>query len=280
MFILNPKWLYIKLISLFGVSIINKSLGEVFSEWYSNYPTLGKLEDLVVKLPTKTWKIDFEFMEDFVSELEQAKMRELEAYLQATGIQDYTLTSEEQKVLADFESERFEWRGFSIWELFEIKTSKKRFDANKIEIQDNGYPYIVRTALNNGIRWYIVEDQEFLNEGNTISFWQDTATMFYQDKPYFTGDKIKIVTSKVSNFRKQNAQFFITVMMKAFSLFSWGRSSFNVKIIENQVISLPKKNNNPDYEMMEIFISAIQKLVVRDMVEYVERKMGTVKEFN
>ena len=27
----------------------------------------------------------------------------------------------------------------------------------------------------------------------TISFEQDTATIFYQEKPYFTGDKIKVI---------------------------------------------------------------------------------------
>ena len=46
---------------------------------------------------------------------------------------------------------------------------------------------------NNGQKGFINEDESFLNDGNTISFGQDTATMYYQEFPYFTGDKIKIV---------------------------------------------------------------------------------------
>ena len=48
---------------------------------------------------------------------------------------------------------------------------------------------------NNGQKGFINEDESFLNDGNTISFGQDTATMYYQEFPYFTGDKIKIVKS-------------------------------------------------------------------------------------
>ena len=57
-----------------------------------------------------------------------------------------------------------EWEMFRIGELFEINNKKKRFDANKVQIEEVGFPYVVRTALNNGIRGYINEDEEFLNE--------------------------------------------------------------------------------------------------------------------
>ena len=102
--------------------------------------------------------------------------------------------------------------------------------------------------------------------------------MFYQEKPYFTGDKIKIVKSKDNKFNKQNAQFFITSMSKSFSSFTWGSSSFNVNIIENQQIQLPIKDNKPDYKTMETFISAIQKLVIKDVVLYADEKIDTTKK--
>ncbi len=119
----------------------------------------------------------------------------------------------------------------------------------------------MRSSLNNGVRGYINEDEQFLNDGNTISFGQDTATMFYQEKSYFTGDKIKIVKSKNNKLNKLNAQFFIAIMTKSFSTFSWGGSSFNVKIIGDQLMKLPTQNQQPNYAIMETFISAIS---VRD----------------
>lgn len=113
-------------------------------------------------------------------------------------------------------------------------------------------------SSNNGQKGFINEDEHFLNDGNTISFGQDTATMFYQEKPYFTGDKIKILKSKDKRFNKKNAQFFILTMSKAFSSFSWGASSFNVKIIESQKIQLPIKNGKIDFKFMESFIAEFE----------------------
>jgi len=143
--------------------------------------------------------------------------------------------------------------------LFDVQTSKKRFDANKVEVMKIGqYPYVVRQGGNNGQKGFINEGKSFLNPGNTISFGQDTATMFYQEKPYFTGDKVKILIPKDDRFRKNNAQFFISAMRKAFSTFSWGSSSFNVNIIKNQLLTLPVKHGTIDFDFMECFIAELE----------------------
>ena len=120
-----------------------------------------------------------------------------------------------------------EWGKYRIDDLFKIQTSAKRFDANKVNIIENGrYPYVVRTSSNNGQKGFLDENESFLNAENTISFGQDTATIFYQEKPYFTGDKIKVLVPKVYKFNKKNAQFFLASMNIAFSKFSWGSSRF------------------------------------------------------
>lgn len=163
--------------------------------------------------------------------------------------------------------------------MFEILTYKKRFDANKVELVENcGHPYVVRTSSGNGQKGFIDEDEIYLNDGNTISFGQDTATMYYQEVPYFTGDKVKILKSKLSRFGKTNAQFFLATMRNSFQNFTWGSSSFNVSIIANQKIQLPlTKNNEIDYATMETFIKAVEKLVIKDVVLYADSKIETTK---
>ena len=161
------------------------------------------------------------------------------------------------------------WGEFKLGELFEINTYKKRFDANKVDVLENGkHPYVVRTSSNNGIKGYINEDERYLNEGNTISFGQDTATMFYQEKEYFTGDKIKILKSKFSRFNKKNAQFFILTMTKSFSSFSWGSSSFSVKILENVKVQLPIKNQKIDFDFIENFIAELEAERINKLETY------------
>lgn len=119
------------------------------------------------------------------------------------------------------------------------------FDAKKVAIIENrGHPYIVRQSTENGRKGNIDEPIKYLNPGNTISFGQDTATMFYQEKPYFTGDKIKILRPKYAKFGKNNAQFFLSTMRKAFCSFAWGSSRFNVETLKKQMLMYsPRKLN-------------------------------------
>ena len=161
------------------------------------------------------------------------------------------------------------WGEYKLGDLFDVASYTKRFDANKVVIKEKGeYPYIVRTSINNGQKGYIDEDHQYLNEGNTIAFGQDTATMFYQEKPYFTGDKIKVLKPKLDRFNKNNAQFFLVAMRKPFELFSWGTSSYNVEIIKKQRIVLPVRDNKIDFDFMESFVAELEAQRVAELSAY------------
>lgn len=287
-FSLIPKFIISENIGLF-ISVSMFYLIHNFG--YENMCLWSKIKDDKIKLPIKDENlgddlenIDFKFMEDFIAELEAQRIAELEAYLITTNLKDYNLTTDEKQALKDFEN--LKWQEFKIQDLFSIKSYKKRFDANKVTLINNGgFPYIVRTALNNGLKGFIDEDDIYLNSGNTISFGQDTATIFYQENPYFTGDKIKILEAKFNKFYKNNAQFFITSMNKSFLKFSWGSSSFSEKIINNQSILLPIKNknlqndiNNINFNFIENFIKAIEKLVIKDVVDFADEKISLTKK--
>lgn len=243
---------------------------------YSRHWKIAKNSKIL--LPTKNGKIDFDFMESFIAELDAQRIAELDAYLTVAGLKDYELTDEEQIALDKYNS--IVWDDYKLEDIFDVKSYKKRFDANKINILDKGkHPYVVRTAYNNGIRGYINEEEEYLNPGNTISFGQDTATMWYQEIPYFTGDKIKILESKLEDFRKENAHFIITAMLKPFKKFSWGASSFSVKIIKSQKVKLPVNNDGGiDFTYMETLTQAIKKLVIKDVVLYADKKIAVTKK--
>lgn len=274
---LTPKPIFIKWSEKIAIFLMTNIWR--FVSMYDGQQGGYKLDDIKnhkIKLPiTQNGEIDFDFMESFVAELEAERVAELEAYLAAASLKDYELTADELSALSKFEN--YNWGEFGIGDLFEIKTSKKRFDANKIKF-GGLYPYVVRTSINNGIRGYITENTDFLNEKNTISFGQDTATMFYQKSEYFTGDKIKVFKLKDYELNSKIANFFISVMTKAFSNFSWGSSSFNVKILNEVKILLPlNKNGEIDFEFMNNFIKAIEKLVIKDVVLYADNKIKATK---
>ena len=230
-----------------------------------------------ILLPTKNGEIDFEFMDAYISELEEERISELAAYLKVSGLDNYELSSDEKQALEKFEQRVDSWNLFKIQSVFDVKSSKKRFDANKVEILHQGYPYVVRMSSDNGVKGYLKQDEEFLNQGNTIAFGQDTATMFYQENPYFTGDKIKILECKYNKFDKINAMFLISAMKKSFSTFSWGANSFSEKAINTQEIQLPTKNDEIDFSYMNTLISAVQKLVIKDVVLWADKKIYATK---
>jgi len=270
----NDKQNYSKEVMMFLATAMQLSTAGKFS--YGKKLRSSKSLDLKILLPTKNNAIDFDFMEEFIAEIEAERVAEIEAYLTAAGFKDTELTAEEAAAL---NKDDVEWREYRLGDLFEIKSYKKRFDANKTTlVEGTGHPYIVRQGHSNGQKGYIDEDIKFLNEGNTISFGQDTATAFYQEKPYFTGDKIKILKLKSDKFSKLNALFFITAVNKAFSDFSWGASSYNIDTIKSQKLLLPTKNNSIDFDFMEHFIRAIEKEIIRGVVEFGEKKSAAYRE--
>ena len=137
---------------------------------------------------------------------------------------------------------------FALGDVFEIYSPKKRFNANTVQFGGK-YPYVARGSSNNGIRGYITEDVQYLSPAKSLSFGQDTATVFYQPDAYFTGDKIKVMVLRNHELNDKLAQYFITVITKAFSTFAWGQSSFNEKILKATKIVLPvAESPDPDHE--------------------------------
>ena len=285
---------------LFIMTSINKATNGLYS--YSNQYRMKAFDNTIIKLPvTSSGEIDWQYMQERIAELEH--------YLVASGLNDYELTEEDKSILAtelfngddatELPSEngcRKEARKFRVGDLFEVKTPVKKFNASSVEITDKiGHPYVVRSSTNNGIRGYINEDEKYLNEGNTFSFGQDTATIFWQEKPFFTGDKIKILKPKFA-CNSEIANYIMNGIAMAFCYFSWGTQSFKVSVIEDAELLLPIQTdtaNNPiinpentyhpegyipDWSFMEKYIRAVEKVVIKDVVDWKDEEIKKTKE--
>lgn len=270
-----------KEIQLYMVSALYKSLKPLYS--WGNSISKQKIQNDFVSLPTLNNELAFSYMENYIKALEAERIETLEAYLTVTNLRDYHLTKNDEKVLdkfaklSDTKSRVEESEVFQLSQVFNLSSSKKKFNANMIEFGGK-FPYVARGDSNNGIRGYITESEEFLNTANTISFGQDTATMFYQKEPYFTGDKIKVLRTKEVELDRYKALYLITSLRKSFSTFSWGSSSFNEKVLKETDVKLPIKNNQIDYTFMSDFVRAVEKLVIKDLVIWADKKIAATKE--
>ena len=105
--------------------------------------------------------------------------------------------------------------------------------------------------------------------------------MFYQPSPYFTGDKIKILTPKKFNLNRYIALYYIVATKKILKTFSWGSTSFKVENLENIEVEVPICDLNdfmPDTHFMETLIKALEKLVIKDAVNWKNKQIEAIKE--
>lgn len=177
------------------------------------------------------------------------------------------------------------FKEFRIGDIFFINKTNGVYNAINTKIYEsrvvNAYPYVVRTSKNNGERGYIIGEEDKLNKGNTISFAQDTAEIFYRCEPYYTGDKIKVLELKDETICLTDsiAMYLISVMKKAFSTFRWGTSSFDVKVLTDVLIKLPiTEVEEIDWDFMDKSMRALEKVVIADVVKYKDRVIQTTKE--
>ncbi|EMF2449841.1 restriction endonuclease subunit S, partial [Campylobacter upsaliensis] len=177
------------------------------------------------------------------------------------------------KLEKDFKQNGGKWREFKLGELFEVSSSKKIFHANQITIYNdeipNSYPYVVRSTRNNGVRGYLCENRKYLNPANTLSFAQDTFSVFYQEKPYFTGNKVKVLTPKFKPFTKIHALFFASIYQKVLETFTWGVGSTEDDI-KDIVISLPVLNEQIAFNYMESYIKELEAERLQELEAYLK----------
>lgn len=270
---------------LFLVTCINK-VTKNNQYGFSNMLSSTKVKPIKIQVPvTATGALDTDYMASYVRKIEASYVRKIEAYLSILGYKsmaDVKLTEHEQKLLAGGIQAQPTSK-FRVGDLFDVLASNSKINALAIKKisalpKSNLVPYVVRTSLNNGIKGYIDIQQYQLNDANTFSFAQDTAEIFYQTKPYVTGDKIKVLVPKNKSNYKQ-ALFLLTAIRKSFSLFQWGSSSFSENVIKLTYIILPvTSSGDPDWQFMEDYITAIEKLKVLKLKQFLDHKLDLYQQ--
>ena len=135
--------------------------------------------------------------------------------------------------------------------------------------------FVTAGETDEGISARIGNDVEIFSANTT------TIDMFgsakYRNYQYGADDHVAVVhTEHLSKF----ASIFVTSAIHKSShtgKFDYSRN-FYAKDADELLILLPTKNGEPDYSSMETFISAIQKLVIKDVVLYTDKKICATKD--
>ncbi|GIM54837.1 type II restriction enzyme [Capnocytophaga cynodegmi] len=233
---------------------------------YENMCSWAKIENTKISLPTKNGEIDFDFMENFISQLE--------AYLLVTGLKDYTLTTAEQQALADFQNGKIQWGTYRFEEIFDnIKQGRRLKKDDQIA---GDIPFVMAGVTNTGVVNYISNPvASFTKNSITIDIF---GNAFYRNYDFGAGDDTGVYWNAKTELSKEVMLFLTKASEKALEgKFSYGKKLRSSQSLKLQMM-LPSQNNAPNYDYMALLISAIQKLVIKDVVLYADRKIEATKK--
>lgn len=136
-------------------------------------------------------------------------------------------------------------------------------------------PFVTAGETSEGISAYISNKVEVFEKNTT------TIDMFgsakYRNYRYGADDHVAVVHTEAVPTK---ASIFVTsAIHKAAHTgkFDYGHN-FYAKDADALDIMLPTKDGKPDYEAMELLVSAIQKLVIKDVVLYADGKIKGTKK--
>ncbi|MCI8336815.1 MAG: restriction endonuclease subunit S [Peptococcaceae bacterium] len=257
-----------------------KAILFLISVWKKQIPNLGYsrhwkvASQCILKLPTKKGQIDFDFMENFIAELEAQRIAELEAYLSVTGLKDTHLSPEEEQALKELDT--IEWEEHRLGDLFEIRNTLS-FNTDKL-VYGSDYDYVTRTSLNQGILQTTgFVNRENINPSGTWSLGLLQMDFFYRRKPWYAGQFIRKINPKIE-IKGTSILFFTTLLNKQKSKLLSVLVRDVDKVFCSIKIQLPTKHGKIDFDFMENFISAIQKIVIQDVVAYSDKKLAATKQ--
>lgn len=247
---------------LFLTSAITKSIYGSFA--WTDKAGWEKVKKEFIQLPTKNGKIDFEFMNAYISELS--------AYLTVSGLDSYELSSEEKDALEIYNDMVFDEYKFK--DIFNNIKQGRRLKKDDQII--GNIPFVMSGRTNTGVVGYISNPIALFSKNSiTIDIFGNS---FYRNYDFGAGDDTGIYWNSEVQYPKETMLYFTTAMEKAlFGKYSYGKKlrssqSFNFKM------QLPTKNNEIDFTYMELLISAVKKLVIKDVVLYADNKINATKK--
>ncbi|WRE79821.1 restriction endonuclease subunit S [Helicobacter pylori] len=288
---------------------INHKIGLFLSTLFFGYPkkfgyenmcSWAKIKNDKVILPLKPTAntqtledIDFDFMEKFIAELEQCRLAELEqcrlaeleAYLKATGLENTTLSSDEENALNVFNNSMggntpcgLTWQSFKLGDLFEIYTGR---DIIIGQTQQGDIPLVSHQHENNGITKTIKEihNRTIFNYKQTIALADRGVFLATtQNKDFHIGTRVKALVFKNGEQDKKTRLFFTTCINKNQIMFLDYSSNATNKL-PNLMISLPTNPHGKiDFHFMHTLINALMKQTIQGVAQYCGAKIQATKE--
>lgn len=173
----------------------------------------------------------------------------------------------------------------------------KSLDAGALEFKSDGINFVGRTDENNGIQGKIDRQSFEPNDANTL-----TATVIgnykyvkFQEEPYYCSQNVNKLTPMFP-ITQLLGLYFRNVIQKFVSLYDGQQGGYKLNEIKDYTFELPIQTDTegnpiidteckyhpdgyiPDWDFMEKYIRAIEKIVIADVVQYKDAMISKTKE--
>lgn len=244
--------------------------------------------------------IDWQYMQDRIAELEQDRIAELDAYLKATGLEDYTLTEEDKEVLSlsseavsdegdaletDRRDGKIRFGKFVMHDIFEMLQVKKAKKSQVRNYYSNEFciPVVYAKFGDNGIMYWGRKD-EFTTYKNVISIVYNGVIA--AGKVYAQKEETGILAeSYMIRYKHGEIPFLSNLYMacviehEIYPKYSRENLAIWNNRVENETIELPiTPDGDIDFNYMERYIRAIEKMTIADVVKYRDQELYAAKQ--
>lgn len=287
-------------------------LSKVFS--YNNMCSYNKIAHMNISLPVIEYSdpnheytvddIDWQYMEDRIKELEKDRIKELDAYLKAANLDDYELTDEDKKILSlsrkstsienssletDCENGRVRFKKFVVSSMFKRVFAKckkdnfnKREDTSTVPNQEFCVPLVNAKLGDNGIMFY-GRKSEWNTQEMCIDVIQNGAVA--TGKVYAQPHSVAVLWDAylIKPIKDVSSEEILLYLTKCIEKITREQFSYDKKATWERVkaceVTLPvTPDNELDFDYMERYIRAIEKLTIADVVKYKNKVINTTKK--
>ena len=154
------------------------------------------------------------------------------------------------------------WKEFRFGDLISNIYKAKAINKDDLTVatdSDNAIRYITRTGENNGCELLADVrdvDKKAVERGNAISIGDTTATCFYQEEDFITGDHMVVVRAD-SWLNPYTALYIVAILSNEQYKYSYGRA-YLMDRIKDTIMKLPVGlDGNPNWHFMEKYIKSL-----------------------
>lgn len=215
-----------------------------------------RLEKSKILLPINSdGKPDYEFMEEYIKERETKLKKQYKDYIQNR------VAKLQKKVQV-----KKEWKDFFIEDIATISSGKDIYERERII----GYtPYITSTAQNNGIGYFISNNNETI-ESNCLSVNRNGSVGYCFYHPYQA-----LYSNDCRKLKLTNTSLYIGLFIANVITFQKEKYGYGYKMgtgrLKKQRIMLPiTTDGEPDYEYMEDYMKYLEQQKLLEYLDYIK----------